>query len=68
MSETLTALEARRLRLIVGKPLAEVDRLWRLESLEGLAPGRLVPFEKVGQPVDYRELARLEAEAGLPWP
>jgi hypothetical protein len=68
MSETLTALEARRLRLIVGKPLAEVDRLWRLESLEGIDPGRPVPFDRVGAPVDYRELEQLEAAAGLRWP
>jgi hypothetical protein len=63
--ESVTALEARNLRLRLGKPLAEVDRLWRLESVDGLYPDGPVPFARVGEPVDYVELAARERVAGL---
>jgi hypothetical protein len=63
VSEYVTALEARRLRFLAGKPSAEVARLWRVESTGGLEPNALVPFEQVGAPVDYRELEALEAKA-----
>jgi hypothetical protein len=59
----ITALEARRVRLRVGKPLAEVDRLYRLESFHGQQPYRLVPWYRVGEAVDYGELLRREALA-----
>lgn len=58
----VTAFEARRLRLLVGKPLAEVDRLWRLESLAGLAPNQQVPWSRVGEPVDYVDLEQREID------
>jgi hypothetical protein len=60
MDDTVTALQARHLRLRIGKPLAEVDRLWQLESSSGFDPHAPVPFSKVGESVDYAELERLE--------
>lgn len=63
--ETVTALEARRLRLLAGKPMAEVVRLWRLESAEGLVPWAPVAWARVGEPVDYADLERREFWAGL---
>jgi hypothetical protein len=60
MTDTVTALQARRLRLLAGKPLAEVDRLWQLESLHGFVPQALVAWERVGESVDYAVLAQRE--------
>jgi hypothetical protein len=60
VEDTVTAVQARRLRLKIGKPLAEADRWWRLESNNGLNPNAPVPFSRIGEPTDYKELARLE--------
>jgi hypothetical protein len=38
----MNALQARYVRLLAGLPLEEVNRLWRIESLEGFAPLRPV--------------------------
>jgi hypothetical protein len=56
----VTALEARRVRLLSGKPMAEVLRWWTLESWAGRYPDRRVPLERAAAPTDYRELAQLE--------
>lgn len=43
MADLVTALEARRIRLLARRPLSEVDRCYERESLCGFAPRRLVP-------------------------
>lgn len=68
MNDYVTAAEARRLRLLVGKPLAEVDRLYQLESFGGYDPRALVMFDKVGEPVNYADLRQRETACGRPWP
>ena len=63
IAEFVTATEARTLRLLAGKPLAEVQRWWRLETLEGLDREAIVPSARALAPTNYAELELLEQAA-----
>jgi len=64
MSE-ITAAEARTIRLLAGKPLAEVQRWWNLESSGGLNSQAMVPVERATAPTNYAQLAELEEAANV---